>query len=737
MTAPATVVPPQPETRNESDRTAPRRGWLRALPVLSALVTVLIGALLPLLRVANFYYWDDSAAVAMPVWQRIGSAVLSGQAPFLYLDMWRGGNLIAEAATGMWNPVMVALMVITHPIDDVGLAIGIAKIALFLIMAGGVYLLARSYRAKPWLAAIAGAVIPLSGWALFMNGTAWINETAINAFLPWAWWALRWAVRKRGRGWSIPLAAVMGYLTFSVGDPYGLLALAFVFAAVGIEVLIRRSYRDLWWLLSLGVGMVLLAVVVFLPFVFTASVGVRVDSGIWNDEFLSPNLSDLFGLSAPTFKPYIHAFGLPNLTFPGLYLAWFVLPILPWLRWRPIGGWRPFAGILVFTGVYLLLVLGPSQLGMFRWPARLIPFLYLGLMIILVMLMSSGLRRDRPRLRGAISGAIILLGAWLAYSDMPYLWKWHALTAVLIAVFLWLYLRWGNLQARGYVILALTSLAMLGAQVIITPGNGNVADYDFPRSRSAMVEDFAKYKGLTVQIADFMAMPKNLTPDKAWTSMLGGSLYSVAGVESTNAYTGIGYNKMDNTLCMSYNGGTCSKAWDALWHKEPDGHTLADLMNAQTVVVERNFTNDHKVPAGWSVQSRNKWVTVYHRNAPLAHPNGRVSAADGVTVTSDVDSGNMHESVGVRASSNGGTLTFARLAWPGYSANLNGKSVPVKTGPAGLVVVDLPPGESGKLALTFTPPGLYAGLVAAGAGIVLIVVITVLRTRRREKAQAL
>jgi hypothetical protein len=231
-----------------------------------------------------------------------------------------------------------------------------------------------------------------------------------------------------------------------------------------------------------------------------------------------------------------------------------------------------------------------------------------------------------------------------------------------------------------------------------------------------------------------MAMPRNLAPDKAWTSMLGGSLYSVAGVESTNAYTGIGFNKMDNTLCMSYNGGTCGKAWDALWRKEPDGRTLAELMNVETVVVERHFTDDKAAPKGWSVQSRNKWVTVYHRDAKSLHPEGRVTAADGATVTSDVDSGSMRETVGIRVSPQGGSLIFARLAWPGYSATLNGKPLPVRTGPSGLVSIDLPANASGSVVLKFTPPGLYFGLGAAAVGIVLIVLIVLLRGRRRGRA---
>jgi hypothetical protein len=244
------------------------------------LVTVFVGCLIPLIRNPNFYYWDDTAAAFMPMWQRIGGDILSGRSPFFQLDMWRGGNVLGEANTGLWNPVTLLLMIVTHPLDDVATGITIGKFVLFLIAAGGVFLLARNYGASPWMAAVAGAVFPLSGWVLYMNGTSWLNELAINAFAPWAWWAVRRAMQRGGRGWSIPVAAFCGYLTYSVGDPYGLLALAAVFLAVGVEVAVARRWRELWWLVLLGIGLVLLAVIIFLPFVLTSSVGFRADSGI-------------------------------------------------------------------------------------------------------------------------------------------------------------------------------------------------------------------------------------------------------------------------------------------------------------------------------------------------------------------------------------------------------------------------------------------------------------------------
>ena len=89
----------------------------------------------------------------------------------------------------------------------------------------------------------------------------------------------------------------------------------------------------------------------------------------------------------------------------------------------------------------------------------------------------------------------------------------------------------------------------------------------------------------------------------------------------------------------------------------------------------------------------------------------------------------------VRYRSDGpGRMLFARLAWPGYTATIDGREVEVEA-PAGLVAVDLPAG-SGTLELRHTTPGLRLGvLTAAGAAAVAIVQSMVwLWQRRRSQA---
>jgi hypothetical protein len=709
-------------------------GWRRFLPAGSMLAVVLAGALIPLFRNPGFYYWDDTAAVAAGVWQRIPDALLSGELPFLMLDMWRGGNLIAEAATGMWNPVMVGLMLGTHPIDDLAVAMALCKITLFLIMSLGVYRLSRGYGANRWMAALAGATLPLSGWALFIDGTSWINGTAIAAFTPWAWWALHRAMR---RGWtprSIVVAVVAGYLLASVGNPYGLLTLAVAYFAIAIEMFFTGRARAMGWLVATGAVTLGLSVVVYLPFLLTSSVGFRADSGVFNDEFLAVNLSNLLGMSTPTYFPYIRMFGTAWINSPAMYLAWFALPIVPWLRWQmPRTPLLALSSVFVFGGLFLMLALGPSQFFMFRWPARLIPFAYLAILIVLAVVASRGFAEHHRRARATASAVLVLIGAWQAASDMPGLWRWHVVSIVGVLLLGTVFVLWCRRSpGRAFAVLAIGLLPFILVQMMMTPGNTNVANYNLPTSRVALLEGIGeRYEGVTIQVADPMGADFDRAPDGDWQDMLVGTQFAIAGVDAVNSYSGIGFTALDTATCMTYNGSTCPQLWESLWTEPESGEApLADLLGVHTVVLKNGFVTDPVTPEGWSVEDVTDAVTVYVRDAPL--PDGRVTWTD-AAITSDTMVGTTGEDVSFTSEGDGGSIVFGRLAWPGYTATIDGERVPVETGPAGLVRIEIPEGVTeGTVELRFTPPGLWIGGAAAAVSIVGLIALLLLAARRRS-----
>ncbi|TPW75991.1 hypothetical protein [Schumannella soli] len=739
MTATASV--PEVRAPAPSARERLRSGATAILPPLLAVVATVVGALLPLLRNPRHYYWDDTVGAAVGVWQRVPDALLHGRIPFLELDMWRGGNLIAEAATGMWNPVIVAIMFITRPFDDMAVAITVAKIIMFAICALGVYALAGSYGARRWAAAAVAPVLPLSGWALFMDGAAWINGTAIMAFAPWAWWALRRAFIRGGRARDILIAAIAGYLVCATGNPYGMLVLAVAFLGIGIEALVTRQFRALRWIIPLGAAIVLLNVIVYLPFLLTSSVGIRANQGTFNDEEMTPSLSNLLGMSVPVYKPYIRQFGLPYMSYPGVYLAWFALPLLPWFDWRSLRAhWRKLVSVGVVGVVFLLMVLGPTQIGMFRWPARLLPFLFLALVVVLAVLISAGIVTTKWRLRAALTAIIVGFGAWMAFSDGPPSWKWIGVTSVATLALIWIITRWSRSSARVSVVLLLGTVLFTGSQAAVTPFNGNVSDFHVPASRSALTEHFeAITRGRTIQVVDWYHDARDLKPDELWTGVMLGNMYAATGIESLTAYSGIGFNAADKALCENYNGGSCKKLWTKLWTPAgDDGTLLVDLIGADTVIVQKGYVAHPTAPSGWSKTSENPWVIVYQRDAADDDPAGRITHASGDAEVRDDESASAYSETATVSTSEESTVTFARLAWPGYSATLDGRALPVETGPAGLLQVTIPADtDSGRLQVSFAPPGSTAGIAAGAAGLLIIVVLMVLARRRTREAASI
>ncbi|HEV2777951.1 MAG TPA: hypothetical protein VGX25_00985 [Actinophytocola sp.] len=733
-----TKTPPSPTTSR------PYLSSRYVAPVLM-LGVVAVGAALPVLRNHIFYMWDDTAAVGLPNWLRMADAITHGRLPLLELDMWRGGDLAAEGVGGMWNPVIVLVAIAASTFDNMALAITLGKTFFMMVMALGSYLLARGFGIRPTLSAAYGTMLPFAGYSLFVDGTAWVNALILSAFTPWLWWAARRVLHRDG---SVLWVIVAAYLCLSLGNPYGLISTAVVLLAVMVEAWVVGNRPKIVWLALAGGAALLLNVQVYLPLMLSTSVGFRADNHTFNNEFFSPDLNDLATMSTPSAQPYIISWALPTLSVPAMYLAWFVLPLLPWLRWRRlVEVWRPLTSVLVLGGVFGLLMLGPSQIWLFRWPLRLIDFVWLAAGLAFMVLANFGLHRTHRIGRAAGSLAIIVAGGYLGWADTPTFLTRHVAAAIVVAVLVALLIRFDVTTRLGYGVLALGTLLVLGLQVFWFPGFYNVLNYQFPNSRALLEERFAKYEGLTVQLADLHRVGgQDLVPDRAYKDMLFGNMYSVAGVESTTAYSGIGFTRFDNTLCAVYQGSTtCPEAWGALWRNFPGYDVpLADLLRARTVVVQNKLIDTRRStpPEGWrrdTAAEESGLVTVWKRIDPLPFPGGRLShATPGVSIVDDRPAGDVAERVRFHRDDASGpaALTFARLAWPGYTATVDGRALNLRTGPAGLVVVDLPAGvTAGEVELTWSPPGATVSAVALylGAALSIGLVIGPWYLRRRTR----
>ena len=186
-------------------------------------------------------------------------------------------------------------------------------------------------------------------------------------------------------------------------------------------------------------------------------------------------------------------------------------------------------------------------------------------------------------------------------------------------------------------------------------------------------------------------------------------------------------------LCMSYDGLVRACGYRNLWQPDPTtGVPLAELMRLDTVVVDPSLVKGVSPAAGWSTTTRGRSLVVHH-DADYAWPGSRLSwAAPTVRIDSAETVGPQEQRVAISDTGSGGTLVFAMLDWPGYTATLDGRPVKVGATQAGLLTVDLPAGASGTLVVHFAPPKLGIGLAGAGVGTAGALALGVWEWRRRR-----
>jgi hypothetical protein len=579
----------------------------------------------------------------------------------------------------------------------------------------------------------------MSGFTLWYEASGWPAGLMAFTWVTHFWWA----ARGHARGRLVPLVPfVFGFLAMTTGNPYAALGMVIVLAAIAVELLGQRMFARLGHLVLMGACVGIVALMVFLPLLGTGDVSARQQLAyIANDTFFVPDLGDLAAASSPTYLPSITNWNGALLEqLPSTYFAWFLLPLLPWLRWRSVRARiSSLTSLLVVTAVYLLATLGPSNLWLFRWPLRLIEYLYLAVAVLFAVVLSAGLATDRLRTRAVTSAGIVLVGAYLSWAVRPSGINWVHIAglvgvSVLVVLAVAAYFRRGMLALGAVVVVGTAGVVTMQATAFPPlPGDytPNHPAYDL----SDMAAGTADQQGTVLQLAS----QAGVTSEQMRSGeLLFGNLPGATGVETLTSYSGIGFLEFNEELCIDYRGVTCPEAFDRLWERAGSGVPvpLIDALGVSTLVIQHSLVPevvDLEPPAGWRQADESDVRTVWVRDEPPVN-EGRVTwAAPGIEVVDDTSTPR-RETVEYRADE-GGRLVMARLAWPGYTATVDGREIDVEDGPAGLVVLDVPAGEH-TLVLSYEPPGLRLGVAAAGSAAVVVVLQSLLWWWQRRRSSS-
>ncbi|MFC4373209.1 hypothetical protein ACFO5K_03760 [Nocardia halotolerans] len=712
---------------------------------------VIVGYGAVLLANVRHFYTDDTESQYVPLWVMLGRQLRDGELPVLVPEHWMAGNYAIEEA-GLLNPPQLLIDLIAPSVDNLVLYATVVKLIFAIILGLGVYRICLVYGSRVQWAALAGVSIPFTGWLLFFDEASWWTAFTGTAWLVHAWASgVRYARGHRllGQrsdgpvGYCGPISVfVYLYLAISVQYVFPAVEAGLMIVAVAVgELIYQRTWRPSLRLLSVAGLAALAGAATYLPSMLSAKVTWRGTAQVINDQFLTVPWSESLNASLPSTLPaFVSWWGYVQ-PLPVVYIAWFLIPALAFIDWgRARAAWRELSGIGLFTIVALMWTAGPGTIGPLRWPARVLPMVALGLLVLVCVLLGRFATARQWRAR-CVAAAVLIGLLWVrSFSADPQHWVAHVVAAAALAVLgaamVWLAVRKGISAAVALAIIAVSPIAYVQVQrAQPTPMSWNL-----PGDRAAARAAFPEFAGTTLQLGDrALIQPGERTLDGAYGSLVFGNYAKDIERTYVSGYTPNGHYWFGEMLCMRWDTSVCPDAYRRAFSVEPStGKTIVDLMNVDRVVLQRALYPDaaaQPAPAGWKwvrYPDHENYIAVLERvDGLVSTRNGRVSAVQDATAASVSESG-MTSRVTV-SSETGGRVVFARLGWPGYRVTLDGRDIGFEVVAKTFVAVDIPAGTSqGDLELTWRPPGWKIGGVAIGTGLLGLAVFQWLYVRGRK-----
>lgn len=733
------------------------RKWL-----LSTAGSVLVLSLIPLIFYSRYYFQDDTENGAYGVWYHLGESLFQGKVPVLNPSVWSSGNYIAEGQWGTWNPLVMLFGVLAYLSPNAVVLTTTLKVAMLVAAGIGTFVLARSYSVPAEWAFIAGIAVPLNGFTMYFDAPSWVTGALVWAIFPFFWAELRQLMAgKRNPFWAF----ISGYLIVTVGYVAGTVAIGFILLAVGIETLIRKAWRPAVRIAVTGVALGLVAVVVFLPGVLTAAVTTRGTTGVWNDDYMSIDFTSLMMAPIATAYPQLLSWWWSGTaaTSPAAYIAWF-LPAIAFVSWSAFKKLAPeLRDLFFFLAASAAFVLLPTTIGPLRYPARFMPYVAMAAVLLSVVALARAKRPpiSRPSLYFALG--LVVLGAYLAWAQVPARFFTIVVAAVLVVAgiyCMWWLLNHPEVKEHRWNRHGLGAISLLAIGVLLATTATTVLQHRTSARSGLSIanqpEDVSTYKSVLRGVQNDVIVvgdPLDYPQEKStWEQTLMANAWYVSDATVVNRYQLVGYSKLNQLLCLRYLGGTCPELAERLFDRRAEtGLLLVDELHIDNVqILKESFnkpqvgmaSNNYvsrdeeieipEVPAGWHVAAETEGTILWSRDVPLGPAGGLTWTRPGTELT-EVSRDDTKVVLRVdEVPEEGGRAALSRLPWPGYS--VDGAQFTQRPIGGYLLGLAIPADAKGKLiTISFEPPGWKIGIALwaiAVAGMFGWAIVSVVRSRR-------
>lgn len=729
------MVRPMGERKNS--RLRPAR-WILP-PILSLILSCgVIGMLW--VRFPSFVPYDDGLNEFVPYVREIGRMLQSGELPILTARSFSGGNLLVDFGRAPFHPVTLLTAAIDLGFHNLQLtAAAFAVLAMTLTVLGG-WFLSRTLGLGWRSSAVIGLTVGTSPVFLYLYATNWWNGALGTSGFLWATGALVWALH-RTTTWRLVLLALMTTTLFLSGWPHGIVAFALVVVVTAVFVLTDSGGGSHWTfrlvrLIAPGIAVLLGALIALPQLSEFLTIGGFLDR--------SSSIENLANRGIPTVAQVIGApfpSGSDWWSFVGDYDYWRIplgfvslvgIVALFFIRWsRALLADRVLRWALVLAASFALATQLPAHFGPLLFPFRFLPIAGAFLVISVVRVIGKG-EPAWSRRRFMVAAMTFAVGT--AYfgmripavrHDIPFILATLLLVVVVVA-FLWL------LRSPRHRRLVLVALAGGGtAFMLVTSIPPSEKVIQWPPVPAAINDLPASNSGFVLSIGD-----RDRGDNDIWPGYLS-ARYLLAGASVTNGYDPVGQVAYRRAMAdRDAHGFLSSRALDYLTRNGSTGTgCILDDWRVTAVVTY----SDPELGRHAGLLACGFAETATRGDASLFEHPRAVSTGTLSTTSPDIQVG---ESTGVdlsekarvsNRSSQPGTVAFARMWWPGYTATLDGQPLQVSTPDGVSLQTTIPANSAGLLELRYWPSSWVWALPLSGLAaisVALLGAIIGVRSRR-------
>ncbi|WP_312401690.1 hypothetical protein [Leuconostoc lactis] len=722
-----------------------RNSWQSTFGAIVFIVAIVsIFSLIPLFFFHRFYFLDDTQRGAIGQWYEVGKLVMQGQLPIFNVAAQGSGNYLAEGQWSTFSPLVWLISIIVYYSSNFLVFATAFKIVLLNILGVGSFLLARSMAVQKPYAIIYGIVTPFVGFTMFAGASSWVTDLMVSAFFPWFWWALR---RFLNKNTGPVLAFVVGYSIITVGYVFGTIMLITVMLGAFIAAIVMKNWHQLRRIVLLGISLAATTIAVYLPGIAISSVTMRNTEGIFNDNFLSPNLSDiLFSFSPVGYSEMNSWWTVSGVTYmPFMYMSWLVA-LLIFVDFKQIKNFIQNHKVLLIqwvtpTILTFMLLFGPANVGPLRFPVRMMAYFgQLVLLLVILLVARLGLKFSKGRMQLFIG--LMVLGTYLEIANTPVRTQSILVINLVISIFVAIiaYIGSGHhkvqlkkmtiqLKQPMFVVVVLAIIAT-GFSVLVqqrTSGRHHdeiqqqhityiYPDYQMPGTKANILKMAEKFKGNTV----ILGFDSHVVMGNDWY---------VTNNDSMNVYTPVGFKKFSDDFRGGDPTRISSENYAKLFNKDKQTQLpLADLLSVDTVAVGnegdrkvyRNLIKHKNLPAGWQVTSHDQYYVVIQREKINNNVGGVVWS--NIPQVTEIKNSNYEVTIKVPAHRDEAKVVFSRTAWPGYHV-IGGQAKLAKPLRGYLTQIKIPASQDEQtITLQFEPPLFKASVGLIGFAVALILV---------------